>query len=177
MHCWKTINIKYEYGITRLSILCSIIFILVFSFSFLFLGKIHPALYKDNFVWLFFICAFFLYPIHKIIHYFSLFGYRKSVKLRFRFEYIPILNLRIKKTIPKNRYIFTLLTPFIFINSILIFLAIALPQYSHYTCLLLACHCSICLIDILYVKHLIRAPRSAVIEETPKGYEILVPPR
>ena len=29
--------------------------------------------------------------------------------------------------------------------------------------------------DILYVKNLVTAPTNAIIEETPKGYEILVP--
>ncbi len=84
--------------------------------------------------------------------------------------------MRIKTLIPKNRYILTLLVPFILINSLLIILVLIFPQYAHYLCLLLAYHCSICLIDILYVKNLLLAPKDSVIEETPKGYEILVPP-
>ncbi|SOC16796.1 putative zincin peptidase [Ureibacillus xyleni] len=177
MHCWKTINIKNEYGSAWLTIVSISIFILIFSFTFVLFGRIHPSFYKDDWLWLFIIFFVFLYPLHKLTHYFSLLGYRKSVKLRVRREYliIPVLIVRIKKEIPKNRYIFTLLAPFFLINGILILLAISFPQFTHFLCILLSYHCSICLIDILCVKDLIPAPRDSVIEETPKGYEILVP--
>ena len=176
MHCWKTINVQREYGPTRLAILCSIIFVIVFSLSFVFLSPLPPALYNDDFIWVFFICIFVLYPIHKLVHYYSLFNYRKNVKIKVRFELILIVNIRIKNMIPKKRYIFTLLSPFIILNSALVLVTLYYPQYSHYSCLLLAMHCSMCLIDLLFIKDLAGAPKEAVIEETPKGYEILVPP-
>lgn len=156
----------------------SSLFVIVFSFSFLIFGRVHPTLYRDDYFWLFSIFAILLYPIHKVVHYFSLFEYRRSVKLRIRIDhqFIPILRMRIKTLIPKRRYILTLLAPFILINGLLIILALAFPHFTHYFCLLLSYHCSICLVDILYVKNLILAPKNSVIEETPKGYEILVPP-
>lgn len=86
------------------------------------------------------------------------------------------MRMRIKKMVPKNRYIFTLLAPFLILNTIFVLLANYLPQYAHYICLLLGYHSSICLVDILYVKNLLAAPRNSIIEETPKGYEILIPP-
>lgn len=177
MHCWKILNLKREYGVTRLTLLSALIFVLVFAFTFPFLGQIHPFLYKDDHFWLFLLFVFLLYPVHKLFHYYSLFDFRKSVKLKLKLDYlmVPLIDMRIETIIPKRRYIFTLLTPFIVINTLLIFLSIYIPQYSHYTCLLLAYHCSVCFIDILYVKNLILAPRNALIEETPKGYEILVP--
>lgn len=178
MHCWKTINIKTEYGSAWLTIMSISLFVIVFSFSFLLFGRVHPSLYRDDYFWLFSLAVIFLYPIHKVVHYFSLFEYRKSVKLRIRIDhqFIPIIRMRIKTLIPKNRYILTLLAPFILINCLLVILVLAFPYFTHYFCLLLSYHCSICLIDILYVKNLILAPKDAVIEETPKGYEILVPP-
>lgn len=177
MHCWKTINIKKEYGSTWLSIMSISLFITIFSLSFLAFGLLHPTFYRDDYFWLFTLSVLLLYPIHKIIHYYSLFEYRKSVKLRMRIDhkFIPIIRLRIKTIIPKKRYIFTLLAPFIIINALLIVVAITFAQYAHYACLLLGYHCSICLIDILFVKNLILAPKDSVIEETPKGCEILIP--
>ncbi|MCP1145866.1 DUF3267 domain-containing protein [Lysinibacillus endophyticus] len=177
MHCWKTINLKNEYGSTWLTIVSITIFIIIFSFTFVLFGQLHPSFYKDDWLWIFLIWGIFLYPLHKLTHYFSLFGYRKSVKLRIRRDFliIPVLIMRIKKEIPKNRYIFTLLAPFIFINGFVISLILLFPQFTHFLCIILSYHCSICLIDILYVKDLISAPRDSVIEETPKGYEILVP--
>lgn len=177
MHCWKTINIKTEYGSTWLTIVTIAIFVIIFSFSFTLFSRIHPSFYQDDFLWVLILGMLALYPVHKLTHYFSLFGYRKSVKLRIRMDYIfiPIIQMRIKKEIPKNRYIFTLLAPVVTINVGLLLLIVAFPQLTHFLCLLLSYHCSICLIDILYVKNLIAAPKNAVIEETPKGYEILVP--
>lgn len=177
MHCWKILNIKREYGVPRLTILSAIVFVLVFSLTFPFLGQIHPLLYKDNYLSLFLLIAFSLYPIHKLLHYYSLFDYRKYVKLKITLDFlkVPLIQMRIKTVIPKNRYIFTLLAPFILINTLFIFLSIYMPEYSHYTCLLLAYHCSICFIDMIYVKNVISAPRNALIEETPKGFEILIP--
>ncbi|MFY3791742.1 DUF3267 domain-containing protein [Ureibacillus sp. MALMAid1270] len=178
MHCWKTINIKHEYGTTRLTLWSIIIFVIVFSFSYIIFGYLDPLQYSDNYFWLFFICSILLYPIHKLVHYFGLFQYRRNVQLKVKvdFQFIPIIRMRIKTMIPKKHYIFVLLLPFILINSILIYVAYSLPAYTHYSSILLAYHCSICLMDILYVKNLLRAPRNSMIEETPKGYEILVPP-
>ncbi|MDN4493175.1 DUF3267 domain-containing protein [Ureibacillus aquaedulcis] len=176
MHCWKTINIKKEYGSAWLTTMAISLFIIVFSLSFLVFGRIHPIFYRDDVFWLFALCLVLIYPIHKLLHYYSLFEYRKSVKLRVKIEYkfIPIIRMRIKAIIPKKRYVFTLAAPFIIINGLLIYLAVAYEEYAHFSCLLLAYHCSICFIDLLFIKNLIRAPKDSVIEETPKGCEILV---
>jgi len=178
MHCWKTINIKREYRVPRIVLYMIIVFILVFSFSFILVGINRPLKYDNHYVPLFLLVLLLLYPLHKLIHYYSLFSYRKSVKLKWKLELkvVPIVHLRIKKMIPKNRYMFILITPFVLLNMILILVAVLFPYYSHYACLLLGYHCSICLVDILYFIHLVNAPKNAVIEETPKGYEILVPP-
>nr|WP_106780966.1 DUF3267 domain-containing protein [Lysinibacillus timonensis] len=177
MHCWKTINIKHEYGTTRLTLWSVIVFILVFCFSFVLFGYLDPIQYTDHLMWLFLLILFCLYPIHKLVHFLALLKFRKNVQLKIKFDYlfIPIIRLRLKDLVPKKRYIFVLLFPFIIINSILVYVAYSTPQFTHFACLLLAYHCSMCIIDILYVKNLILAPRSALIEETPKGYEILVP--
>lgn len=175
MHCWKVINIKREYGTTRLTLLSFITFIFVFSFSFISF-RVHPSYLKDDYFLLFLLAILFMYPIHKFIHYISLLNNRKNVKLKMKFEYyLPIFHIRIKTLINKNRYIFTLLAPFFILNTAIVSIAFLFPHSTHYLCLLLAFHCSMCVPDFLYVKHLIKAPKNAVIEETPKGYEILVP--
>ena len=83
--------------------------------------------------------------------------------------------MRIKEPIPKRCYLVTLIAPFVILNPILLIGAINWPVFSHYFCLLLAFHCSMCLLDLLYIKDIWRAPKNAIIEETPRGYEILVP--
>ncbi|WP_253896286.1 DUF3267 domain-containing protein [Solibacillus sp. R5-41] len=133
--------------------------------------------HEDHYLWLIIFFTPFIYPIHKAIHYFVLFKYRNSIVFRFKIRYIfiPIVHMQLQQSIPKKLYIFTLLTPFILFNTILFIGGLYIPQYAHYFSFLLAFHCSVCLMDILYVKHLLSAPKNAIIEETPRGYEILVP--
>lgn len=177
MHCLKTINVEHEFGTTRLTLLTCITFIIVFCFSYVATSYNYQQPHNDDYFIYFCLTLPILYPIHKIIHYVALINYRKAISLSFKIKLkiVPIIQMRLKETIPKNRYIFVLLAPFFTLNSILLGLAFIYPQLAHYFCILLALHCSICLLDILFVKNLLNAPKNAIIEETPKGYEILVP--
>ena len=177
MNCIKTINIEYEYGTTRFLLLGVLTFIIVFCLSYIFTNLNYHRPHSDAHFLYFLVALLLLYPTHKAIHYISLFRYKKSLSYKFKikFTFVPILNMRIKEPIPKNRYLVALSTPFIVLNPILLIGAIIWPVFSHYFCLLLAFHCSICLLDLLYIKGIWRAPKRAVIEETPRGYEVLVP--
>ncbi|EON74187.1 DUF3267 domain-containing protein [Lysinibacillus sphaericus] len=178
MHCWKILNLEHHYGTTRISMLAVIVFLSTFSVSYVTLNLFHDEQFTDHLFWLFIIAVLALYPIHKCLHFFALFDLRQHLKLRVRvqFYFIPVLHMRIREPLSKNRYILALLTPFIVLNSIILLGTLLLPTYTHYGTLLLAYHCSLCLIDILYVKYLLNSPKDAQVEETPKGYEILVPP-
>lgn len=178
MHCWKTINIHHQYGATRVAIYSIMMFLVIFTTTFVFFNLSYHGHFTDKFFWLFILAFILLYPIHKIIHYVSLLDYRKHIVLllKIRYRIIPIVHLRLKEPIPKHRYMMTLIAPFIVLNSIYLGLIIIYPQYTHYGTLLLASHCSICVLDLLYIKNLLHTPKNAKIEETPRGYEILVPP-
>lgn len=177
MHCWKTINIEREYGTTRLYLWSTIVFVLVFCFSYILFSFNFTGRHIDRYLWLLLLVLPFLYPLHKALHYIALFQYRKSLTLRFKIQYhfVPIIRMRLQHGVPKKAYLFTLVTPFFVLNSFLIWGGIMLPEYAHYFSGLLAYHCCICLMDFLYVKNLMSAPKNAIIEETPRGYEILVP--
>ena len=179
MHCWKVIQLQREYGLPRLVIWSVIVFIIVFCFSYVLFSYNHPLPHKDDYFWVNIVIVPLIYPIHKYVHYFSLFGYQKSIshRLVLKYQFFPIIRMRLKDLIPKRRYIIALLAPFVLLNSLFIALCIYFPEYAHYASFSLAYHCAICLLDILYVKNLFYAPKNAIIEETPKGYEILVPPQ
>lgn len=178
MHCWKTINIQHQYGSTRIGILSVIMFVSVFTGSYVLFNLFQHRQYTDHYFIIFVLALFILYPIHKLLHYITLYDLRDHIALRvkLRFALVPIFHIRLKDPISKNRYVITLFTPFLVINTLLIVLILLFPQYTHYGTLLLACHCTICLMDLLYVKNLLNTPTNAKIEETPRGYEILVPP-
>lgn len=178
MHCWKILNLEHHYGTTRILIMAITVFLTVFSLSYVTLNLFHDEHFTDRLFWLFIIAIIAIYPVHKYFHFLALFDLRQHLTLRVRiqFYFIPVLHMRIREPISKNRYILALLTPFIVLNIFILIGTYFFPAYTHYGTLLLAYHCSLCLIDILYVKYLLHSPKDAQIEETPKGYEILVPP-
>jgi hypothetical protein len=177
MHCIKTIYIEYEYGTPRIFLLTGLTFIFSFCLSYILIGLTHTNAHSDAHFISFLLVFCLIYPLHKLIHYISLLNYRKSLSygVKIKFSFIPILHMRLQDPIPKRRYIFSLLAPFSTLNPIFLLGALVWPEFSHYFCLLFALHCSICLLDLLYVKDLWRAPKNAIIEETPRGYEILIP--
>ena len=98
-----------------------------------------------------------------------------KLKVKLKFQALPFIHLKVIRFVPKYRYISSLLAPFILLNGSLLYIAIQVPIYTHYISLLIGTNCLFCLIDLLNVNGMIRAPHNAIIEETPKGYEILVP--
>lgn len=178
MHCWKILNIQHHYGTTRINLMAVCIFLSVFSISYVMFNLTHDEQFTDRYFSLFVIAILTLYPIHKLVHFIALYDLRHRLTLRLRIHafFIPVLHMRLREPISKNRYIVALLMPFIVLNTLIILGILLLPAYTHYGSLLLAYHCGLCFIDILYVKYLWKSPKNAQIEETPKGYEILVPP-
>lgn len=178
MHCWKILNIYKQYGLTRILLWAVIVFILTLCSSYLLFTFYYTKPFTDDYLWLFALLFIMMYPIHKGVHYLTLFDYRKDVNAQWEviYDWLPTLHLRITEILPKNRYIITRLAPFIVINSSIILGMLVLPRFIHYGAILLAYHTAICVIDLLYVKNLMRSPKESQIEETKRGFEILVPP-
>ncbi|TFD97662.1 DUF3267 domain-containing protein [Jeotgalibacillus sp. R-1-5s-1] len=179
MHCWKSINVKKQYGFYRIFMLSTILVLTVFSILHVSIQLMvsHPL--KDNhFIW--FTLGFLLvYPLHKIFHTIPLAGFMNliNLKTRFHFYFVPIMSVRVNKPIPKIYFIMALIFPFVILNSIFLYAAVSFPGYAHYFTILTAYHCGICLVDFLYAKCLFKSPRGAFIEEDDDGYEILIPVR
>lgn len=178
VHCWKTINVKKQYGFERIFMLSSLIVVAVFSLFYITLEILNNSPLSDDQFPLFLMSLLLIYPIHKCFHFLPLLSYKNQLHLSVKkqLNLLPILSIRIKEPIPKLRFLFALLSPFIFINGFLIVGAFSFPAFGHYFAILLAYHCGLCLIDLLYIKNLSRSPKKALIEETETGYEILIPP-
>ena len=177
LHCWKILNIEREYGTRKMYLIALIHAVLTFSFSYVFLNLFNYAVYDDRH-FMYFVCVVLLiYPLHKLLHFLPLFRHRHkmSIRLRRRLYGIPTIHMRIKEPIPKRLYIFSLLFPFLVLTTILLIVAVMFPTMTHYASILLGVHALLCAFDYIYIKHLIHSPTDALIEETPRGYEILVP--
>ncbi len=177
MHCWKSINVKKQYGFYRIFMLSSILVLTVFSFLHIVTQIISDTVLYDHYFSLFIIGFFFMYPIHKLFHALPLIRYINQIQIRTRFQFyfVPIMSVRVKKPIPKLSFLMALISPFVVINGVLLIGAATFPNYAHYFTILTAYHSGICLVDFLYAKCLFKSPKGAFIEEYDEGYEILVP--
>lgn len=177
MHCIKTVNIEYEYGNTRIFILASILFFVTFCLSYCLTSFNYLQPHRSEGLLYFLIAVVFIYPIHKGFHILPLWILQKKMVFDFRikFIFVPVLHTTFTTLIRRNEYLFALLLPTFIINIAFLFAAFMWKEYAHYFCLLFAYHSSICMIDLMLVRTIIKAPRNALIEETEKGYEILVP--
>ncbi|PSL30627.1 putative zincin peptidase [Planomicrobium soli] len=177
MHCWKTINVKKQYGFERLFLLSALIGVGVFISFYIALNIIYTAPLSDQHFLLFILATLGIYPLHKMCHFIPLFGCRKCIRLMLtkQMGLMPIITLKIAEPVAKKRFILTLVTPFFLINAAIIAASISMPAFSHYFAMLLAYHCGLCVPDLIYMRNLARSPKHALIEETDTGFEILVP--
>ncbi|MER2000359.1 MAG: DUF3267 domain-containing protein [Lysinibacillus sp.] len=177
MHCIKTINIERDFGSTRFFLMASIVFFVVFCLAYISTSYQYTTLHQSDYLVLFLFSLLLLYPLHKFTHILLFILYRlpMQLKLQRKFFIMPVIHVRILEIVSKKLYTSALLLPFISLNSVFLYAAFAFPAYAHYFCLLLALHCSICFVDLLFWKEISFAPKNAFIEETPRGYEILVP--
>ncbi len=177
LQCWKTINVQKQYGHDRIFLFSTIFVLIVFSVFYISMTAYKDNPVSDRLFSLFALSFLMIYPVHKFLHFLPIMRYRNRLRFSIekQFKIFPVLSMRIHEPILKSRYVIALMLPFIVMNSILIVGAIIYPAFRHYFAILLAYHCGLCVIDLLYVKHLIRSPKKALIEETDKGFEILVP--
>lgn len=177
MRCWKTINVKKHYGLSRLFLLSSILMIAVFIISYIPFELTRETGRSDAFFLLFLVMVVLLYPAHKALHFAVLWKYRSRIRLVVNRDmpFFPLFLLRICEPIPKKRFAISLMAPFFILNPLFIGGGVLFPSFSHYFTALLAFHSGICLIDFVYFKNLSRSPKASYIEENDEGYEILVP--
>ncbi|AQQ52552.1 hypothetical protein B0X71_05205 [Planococcus lenghuensis] len=177
MHCWKTINMKKKYGRERIFLLSALAGLGVFVTFYIPMAALYSAPLSDQHFLYFLIALAALYPLHKLLHFLPLMGCRNCVQIRIRkhFGILPEVEFRVQDPVNKVRFLITLLTPFVVLNTVLLVASFIYPAFSHYWALLLGFHCGLCMIDLMYFRYALRSPKHALIEETDTGYEILVP--
>lgn len=177
MHCWKTINLKKQYGFDRLFTLSTITAFGVFMVFYIFMDIFFSAQLSDRHFAAFMLAMAAVYPIHKLCHFLPLLKCRKSVRLviKKRFGFLPLISLRVNEPVPKMHFILSLVMPFFLVNGLILMVALSMPAFSHYFAMLFAYHFGLCLTDLIYMRHLAKSPKDALIEETENGFEILLP--
>ncbi|MDQ0232312.1 DUF3267 domain-containing protein [Metabacillus malikii] len=176
MTCWKTINLSKDIGQSRILFLSIITMIFVFILTYLPINLLLPnnRLNDEHFI-IFVLLYISLLPIHKLLHALPLLisGCRVSTKIKYYFM-IPVLEVKACNSIKKGSMIISLLAPFLIITSLLLLSSLSFTSYIHYICIAMAFHIGLCVPDFIFIKHLIFAPKTSMIEEFEDGYEVLI---
>ncbi|KAA0547524.1 DUF3267 domain-containing protein [Bacillus sp. BGMRC 2118] len=176
MNCWKTINLSKDYGFHRLFFLSFLTSILAFIFLFLVWNMIFESKQlEDSGLMYVVMIAILLIPGHQLIHLTSLWLFRKKVKLTVKKKGLfPYLTVKYCELLSKPVAVITVLAPLFTVSLILLSLSLLFPQYIHYFTILAAINFGICVSDIMYSYHFMKAPRKCFLEENKGGYDILV---
>ncbi len=176
MTCWKTINLYREYGFHRIAIVSLITMLLTFILLYLPLNLMYSNIHLNEDGFKFFtITLLLIYPIHKLLHSLPLLLLGKKVQITIeRNHLVPLLSVRPKCMLSKPLFIIVLLTPFIMVTSLMLYGCVIFPQYIHYFSIITAVHLGLCVSDFIYVKQMLLAPKSCIVEDIKDGYDILI---
>ncbi len=123
----------------------------------------------------FFMAVLFLYPLHAFLHVLPFWMTRKKLAFSFKWMYgIPFISKRSKKSLSKPFMILVMVTPFLFLTTLMIVACMAFPGYIHYFSIVAAINFGLCVPDFIYLSQFIKAPRSCTVEEIEDGYDILI---
>ncbi|WP_456276029.1 DUF3267 domain-containing protein [Bacillus sp. AK128] len=176
MTCWKTINLSKDYGFQRLIFLSFLISILAFIMLYLSLQLFfHSKPLEDNGLLYVLVAALLLVPGHQIIHIIALKLVGKKVKTKIvRRGLFPIITIKHCELLSKPLALLTILAPLTLFTFLLTVFSMMYPVYIHYVSILMAINIGICVSDIVYSYHIVKAPRKCMLEENNGGYDIIL---
>lgn len=176
LFCWKSVNITRDFGRTRLAIVSISAAILFFLFFYLFLSSFVEITTVNQYGIFPFIVGLFLVPlIHKLLHCLPIWlcGKRAILTIK-RTAKVPILFCYIPNKISKRLCITSSLFPLFTFTLFSTIGAIYSPEHLPYLAIYATINFGLSVYDIIYVNHLIKAPKSSFIEDHLDGFHILL---
>ncbi|WP_163971340.1 DUF3267 domain-containing protein [Oceanobacillus halotolerans] len=179
MNCWKSINLKKEYGHNRIylvSFLIGLVSFLVLNVPF---SIIHGSVVMNDVGFFFFIIALFFLPtMHSIMHILPLIVMNKRAKLLYnmKLKFVPVFYFYTKAHLKKSTSLIVTLAPTLLITIPGLIASYVFANSYIYILLLTCVHIAISFTDYLYVLHILKAPKKAIIENGQNGFDILIQP-
>ncbi|ADU29730.1 DUF3267 domain-containing protein [Evansella cellulosilytica] len=175
MNCWRTISIEDEFGKDRLW--CMSIFVMLFYFI------LHFVIFRTfitqsevlNDLGLIFLVFLILIvgPTHVFLHCLPIWLFGKKAAFSIRKSRWPFIYFSSKQALSKQLILLSMSLPTITITAVCISLSFYFPQWVHYFAMIAALNMGMSVNDLLNLKQISCAPKSAVIEEHQNGYHIL----
>lgn len=175
MHCWKTYCLNRRYDFFRRFFISSIVAVLVFILFYMTMQSFMDRQFNDDYLLAFILAIILLYPFHKLCHLLPIIPYYQHMKWEIEFFYLlPVVKMKVDCPVPKKRFVFALILPFLLINGILFASLFLFPEYGHYIAILFAFNSGKSAFDFIYIKALFSSPKNTFVEETEDGYDLLV---
>ncbi|MBC1937735.1 DUF3267 domain-containing protein [Listeria grandensis] len=177
MRCLKTINVERKDEYNRVFFKSSLVSLAVMCVLFLIENLVFPGQFVMVFELPTFIALLMLYPIHKGLHLLALLRYRDGVQMRFKrhFYILPCLQVRVRRVIPKWRYIASLALPFFLISAVLLVVTFTTPiLHSPLFLILIAVHVGMCYPDFMHTRKILGTPKHTFVEDADRGFSVLV---
>lgn len=175
MHCWKTYDLNRKYDFSRRFFISAIVALLVFILFYVTMQSFMGRRFDDDYMLAFILAMILLYPFHKLCHLLPIFPYYHYMKWEIEFFYLlPVIKMKVEYPIPKKRFVFALILPFLLINAVLFASLFLFPEYGHYIAILFALNSGMSSFDFIYIKALFSSPKNTLVEETEDGYDLLV---
>jgi hypothetical protein len=176
MNCWKSINIRRDYGTLRITLFSIIVMLSYFIIFYLIFSAFH---HEKKFFELgllpFLLGLCIILPLHKLIHLLPLLLSKTKIEFSFsKNKKLPLPCFLIEEKVPKNITMLSMLLPFVSLTLIAIIGSILFPNFFHYFAIFSAINLGISVIDLLFIYQISQAPSHAVIENSKVGIDILV---
>ncbi|MEN1970268.1 DUF3267 domain-containing protein [Lentibacillus sp. N15] len=177
MNCWKTINFHKEFGLTRIYSISLLVGLVAFIFLYVPLSIVHgtPNMNKNGII-PFGLLLILLPGIHSFMHILPLIITNKRAKMNEKAKKfaLPSLTYYPASRLSKQLSVLVALAPTFFLTLPGIIASYVLIDYDVYILLITAFHIGISFTDFLYIIHLTKAPKQAVIENENGGFAILI---
>lgn len=177
MNCWKSVNIAKEFGYNRIFLISFLIGLLTFIILYVPISILHGASQVKESGFLPFAMALLLLPtIHSLTHILPLIMMNKRIKIICKKKrwITPVFNYNTRYHLTKKTSLIVALAPTIFITVPGIVASYIFKDFYVYFLLFTAVHIGISFMDILYVSHILKAPKKAFIENRNDEFDILI---
>ncbi|EIT85855.1 hypothetical protein A374_08469 [Fictibacillus macauensis ZFHKF-1] len=176
MNCWKSVNLYRQYGTQRIYITaCAVALFSFMVFTNLY-ERLFPSIYHYEYGLLPLLFTLItVLPIHKVLHCLPLWLTGKKAKIiLLKKNKTPYLYCQFSQTVSRAMMIVSVMTPLFMVIALSHISAFAFPHLTIFFITFSAIHTGICSLDVLYLGHLLKAPKSSYVEDVPSGFHILV---
>ncbi|OZU87920.1 hypothetical protein CIL03_14555 [Virgibacillus indicus] len=177
MNCWKSINFTKEFGHRRLKLVSFLIGMLAFIFLYVPISITQNANAVNEAAFLPLIIALVLLPtVHSLMHILPLIIMNKRIKIYYntKSKFLPVFNYYTQYHLTKKVSLLVALAPSILITIPGLIGSYLFAEVYVFILLFTCVHIGISFIDFLYVIHILKAPKSAFIENGNDGIDILL---